>query len=117
MIKKLFYFVFFLISLNSQSQEYSLPEDIGDEFVFFKTHDNKISFLKNNIQYVYKKNKWIKNTLEYNSSLRDSSIIFFKKGFDNIQFKHIEINSVSHFILNGGGPVLKLNENRIEFFT
>ena len=63
---------------------------------------------------MYKKNKWIKNTLEYNSSLRDSSIIFFKKGFDNVQFKHIEINSVSHFILNGGGPVLKLNENRIE---
>jgi Fe2+ or Zn2+ uptake regulation protein len=63
---------------------------------------------------VYKKNKWIKNTLEYNSSNRDSSIIFLKKGFDNIQFKHIEIDSVSHFVLNGGGPVLKLNENKIE---
>jgi len=107
-------FLFFFISASIISQEIKLPDSIGDEFVFFKTHDNKISFLKNNIQYVYKKNKWIKNTLEYNSSLRDSSIIFFKKGFDNVQFKHIEINSVSHFILNGGGPVLKLNENRIE---
>ena len=107
-------FLFFFISASIISQEIKLPKSIGDEFVFFKTHDNKISFLKNNIQYVYKKNKWIKNTLEYNSSLRDSSIIFFKKGFDNVQFKHIEINSVSHFILNGGGPVLKLNENRIE---
>ena len=107
-------FLFFFISASIISQEIKLPDSIGDEFVFFKTHDNKISFLKNNIQYVYKKNKWIKNTLEYNSSLRDSSIIFFKKGFDNVQFKHIEINSVSHFILDGGGPVLKLNENRIE---
>ena len=62
---------------------------------------------------MYEKNKWIKNTLEYNSSYRDSSIIFFNKGFDNIQFKHLEINSVSHFILNGGGPVLKLNSNNL----
>lgn len=107
-------FLFFFISASIISQEIKLPESIGDEFVFFKTYDNKISFLKNNIQYVYKKNKWIKNTLEYNSLNRDSSIVFFKKGFDNIQFKHIEIDSVSHFVLNGGGPVLKLNKNRIE---
>ena len=107
-------FLFFFISASIISQEIKLPDSIGDEFIFFKTHDNKISFLKNNIQYVYKKNKWIKNTLEYNSSLRDSSIIFFKKGFDNIQFKPVEINSISHFVLNGGGPVLKLNKNRIE---
>ena len=107
-------FLFFFISASIISQEIKLPESIGDVFVFFKTYDNKISFLKNNIQYVYKKNKWIKNTLEYNSLNRDSSIVFFKKGFDNIQFKHIEIDSVSHFVLNGGGPVLKLNKNRIE---
>ena len=107
-------FLFFFISASLISQEIKMPKNIGDEFVFFKTHDNKISFLKNNIHYVYEKNKWIKNTLEYNPSYRDSSIIFFKKGFDNIQFKHVEINSVSHFILNGGGPVLKLNENKIE---
>jgi hypothetical protein len=107
-------FLFFFISASIISQEIKMPNNIGDEFVFFKTHDNKISFLKNNIHYVYEKNKWIKNTLEYNPSYRDSSIIFFKKGFDNIQFKHVEINSISHFILNGGGPVLKLNENKIE---
>ena len=107
-------FLFFFISASIISQEIKLPDSIGDEFVFFKTHDNKISFLKHNIHYVYEKNKWIKNTLEYNSSYRDSSIIFFNKSFDNIQFKHLEINSVSHFILNGGGPVLKLNENKIE---
>ena len=107
-------FLFFFISASIISQEIKLPNSLGDEFVFFKTHDNKISFLKNNIQYIYIKNKWTKNTLEYNSSNRDSSIIFFKKGFDNVQFKHIEIDSVSHFVLNGGGPVLKLNKNRIE---
>jgi hypothetical protein len=107
-------FLFFFISVSLISQEIKMPKNIGDEFIFFNTHDNKISFLKNNIHYVYEKNKWIKNILEYNLSYRDSSIIFFKKGFDNIQFKHVEINSVSHFILNGGGPVLKLNENKIE---
>jgi len=70
-------FLFFFISASIISQEIKLPKSIGDEFVFFKTHDNKISFLKNNIQYVYKKNKWIINTLEYNSLNRDSSIVFF----------------------------------------
>ena len=60
MIKKLFYFVFFLISLNSQSQEYSLPDDIGDEFVFFKSFDNKIHLLKNNIDYVFENKSGLK---------------------------------------------------------
>ena len=107
-------FLFFFISASIISQEIKLPNNIGDEFIFFKTYENKISLLKNNTHYVYEKNKWIKNTLEYNNSYRDSLIIFFKKGFDNIQFRHIEIGSVSHFVLNGGGPVLKLNKNRIE---
>jgi len=65
-------FLFFFISASIISQEIKLPDSIGDEFVFFKTQDNKISFLKNNIQYVYKKNKWIKNTFKYNSLLKDS---------------------------------------------
>ena len=73
-------FLFFFISASIISQEIKLPDSIGDEFVFFKTHDNKISFLKKTTFNMCIKNKWIKNTLEYNSSLRDSSIIFFKKG-------------------------------------
>ncbi len=113
MIKKLFYFVFFLISLNSQSQEYSLPEDIGDEFVFFKSFDNKIHLLKNNINYVFENKKWVKKTLELVPSKRDSLVVFLKKGFTNINFKTINFPDKTYFVLNGGGPVLAFDNKSL----
>ena len=106
MIKQLLFFVFFLISLNSQSQKYSLPEDIGDDFVFFKSFDNKIHLLKNNINYVFENKKWVKKTLELAPSKRDSLVVFLKKGFTNTNFKTINFPDKTYFVLNGGGPVL-----------
>ena len=111
MLKRVLILLFFTSGI---SQEIKLPKNIGNEFVFFKNYKNKISLLKNNIHYEFEKKKWTKNILDYNPSTRDSSIIFFKKGFDNIQFKHIEIDSSSYFVLNGGGPVLKLKKGKIE---
>lgn len=113
MIKKLLCFVFFLIFLNSQSQEYSLPEDIGDEFVFFKSFDNKIHLLKNNIDYVFENKKWVKKTLELVPSKRDSLVVFLKKGFNNINFKTINFPDKTYFVLNGGGPVLTFDNKSL----
>jgi len=113
MIKKLLFFVFFLISLNSQSQEYSLPEDIGDDFVFFKSFDNKIHLLKNNINYVFENKKWVKKTLELAPSKRDSLVVFLKKGFTNTNFKTINFPDKTYFVLNGGGPVLLFDNKNL----
>jgi len=113
MIKKLLFFVFFLISLNSQSQEYSLPEDIGDDFVFFKSFDNKIHLLKNNINYVFENKKWVKKTLELAPSKRDSLVVFLKKGFTNTNFKTIIFSDKTYFVLNGGVPVLLFDNKRL----
>ena len=113
MIKKLFYFVFFLTSLNSQSQEYPLPKDIGDEFVFFKSFDNKIHLLKNNINYVFENKKWVKKTLELAPSKRDSLLVFLKKGFTNTNFKTINFPDKTYFVLNGGGPVLTFDNKSL----
>ena len=113
MIKKLLCFGFFLISLNSQSQEYSLPEDIGDEFVFFKSFDNKIHLLKNNIDYVFENKKWVKKTLEFVPSKRDSLVVFLKKGFNNTNLKMINFPDKTYFVLNGGGPVLKFDNKSL----
>ncbi len=113
MIKKLFYFVFFLISLNSQSQGYALPEDIGDDFVFFKSFDNKIHLLKNNINYVFENKKWVKKTLEIVPSKRDSLVVFLKKGFNNTNFKTINFPDKTYFVLNGGGPVLTFDNKSL----
>ena len=95
-------FLFFFVSVSIISQEIKMPNNMGEEFVFFKTHDNKISFLKHNIHYVYEKNKWIKNTLEYNSSYRDSSIIFFNKGkmVEHLVKKEFFSNSKSNEVQN-----------------
>ena len=48
--------VFLLFFLNFiASQEYDLPENISENFVFFKDKDSKIHLLKNNIDYVENK--------------------------------------------------------------
>ena len=89
----LIYLLFFFNSVTSQ--EYALPDDIGENFVFFKDKDSKIHLLKNNIDYVFENKKWNKNILSYTNSVRDSSIIFYKEGFNNTSLKSIntEVNT------------------------
>ena len=96
-----------------QAQNYDLPLEIDDEFVFFKSHDNKIHLLKNDLDFVFNKGKWIKNKLKSRSSKRDSTILYYKKGFNNYNFKTISVKNKTYFVLSGGGPVLKLEGNNI----
>ena len=106
--------VFLLFFLNFiASQEYDLPENIGENFVFFKDKDSKIHLLKNNIDYVFENKKWNKNVLSYEKSARDSAIIFYKKGFNNTHFKPINTETKTFLILNGGGPVLQIEKDKI----
>ena len=95
------------------SQEYTLPDIVGENFVFFKDKDSKIHLLKNNIDYVFENKKWNKNILSYKSTVRDSSIIFYKKGFNNTNFKPINTETKTFLILNGGGPVLQIEKDKI----
>jgi hypothetical protein len=106
--------VVLLLFLNLiASQEYALPDNIGENFVFFKDKDSKIHLLKNNIDYVFENKKWNKNILSYDSAVRDSTIIFYKKGFNNINFKSINTETKTFLILNGGGPVLQIEKDKI----
>ena len=106
--------VFLMFFLNFiASQEYALPDDIGENFIFFKDKDSKIHLLKNNIDYVFENKKWNKNVLSYANSDRDSSIIFFEKGFNNTNFKSINTETKTFLILNGGGPVLQIEKDKI----
>jgi hypothetical protein len=106
--------VFLLLFLNlTISQEYALPGNIGENFVFFKDKDFKIHLLKNNIDYVFENKKWNKNILSYDSAVRDSTIIFYKKGFNNTNFKPINTGTKTFLILNGGGPVLQIEKDKI----
>ena len=106
--------VFLLFFLNFiASQEYALPNDIGENFLFFKDKDSKIHLLKNNIDYVFEDKRWNKNILSYTNSVRDSSIIFYEKGFNNVNFKSINTETKTFLILNGGGPVLQIEKDKI----
>ena len=113
MIKKLFCFVFFLFSICITPQDYPLPEDIGEEFIFFKSFDNKIHLLKNNIDYVFENKTWVKKTLSFVQSKRDSLVIFFKQGFTNTTFKTVNFPDKTYIILNGGGPILKFDNKSL----
>ena len=93
--------VFLLFFFNFiASQEYVLPDDIGENFIFFKDKDSKIHLLKNNIDYVFENKKWNKNVLSYKTSIRDSSIIFYEKGFNNVNFKSVNTETKTFLILN-----------------
>ena len=106
--------VFLLFFFNFiASQEYALPKDIGENFLFFKDKDSKIHLLKNNIDYVFENKKWNKNVLSYKTSIRDSSIIFYEKGFNNVNFKSVNTETKTFLILNGGGPVLQIEKDKI----
>ena len=106
--------VILLLFLNViVSQEYNLPANIGENFIFFKDKDSKIHLLQNNIDYIFENKKWNKNILSYKNSLRDSSIVFYKKGFNNTNFKTINTETKTFLILNGGGPVLQIEKDKI----
>ena len=95
------------------AQEYEFPDKIDDNFVFFKSTDNKIHVLNRSIDYVFEKGKWIKNKLKSRSSKRDSLILFHKKGFNNTNFKAINSEDNTYLLLDGGGPVLQLKNDSI----
>ena len=46
-------FLFFAVQFFSYAQEYDFPGEIEGEFIFFKSHDNKIHLLTNNFDYVF----------------------------------------------------------------
>ena len=89
------------------AQEYDFPKKINDNFVFFKSQDNKIHVLQNSFEYVYEKGKWTENKLNYRPLKRDSLILFHKKGFDNTNFKVVSDQNKTFLVLSGGGPVLQ----------
>lgn len=110
-------FVFLLMLLGIQgflsAQEYEFPEKIDDNFVFFKSIDNKIHVLNRSTDYVFEKGKWTKNKLKSKPSKRDSLILFHKKGFKNANFKVINSEDNTYLVLDGGGPVLQLKNDSI----
>ena len=95
------------------AQEYEFPEKIDDNFIFFKSKDNKIHVLNRSADYIFEKGKWTKNKLKSKSSKRDSLILFHRKGFNNSNFKALNTENNTYLVLDGGGPILQLKNDSI----
>ncbi|MDG1967261.1 MAG: hypothetical protein P8I41_03820 [Flavobacteriaceae bacterium] len=106
-------FLFLVIHGFLNAQEYELPSEIDDNFIFFKSTDNKAHVLNNLYDYVFENGKWTKNKLNIRPSVRDSLILFHSKGFNNTNFKVVQSEKKIYFVLNGGGPVLQLKKDSI----
>ena len=95
------------------AQEYNLPKEIGKDFIFYKSSDNKLHVLKNNNDFLFHNGVWKKTKLQNTLSKRDSMILYHEKGFNNINFKIITDKNKTYFVLNGGGPVLQLEKDSL----
>ena len=113
MYKTVCLFILFGIQGFLSAQEYDFPNGIDDEFIFFKSHDNKIHLLTNSDDFVFYNGKWKRNQLGLPLLKRDSLILFHEKGFNNLNFKAIPYKNKTLFVLSGGGPVLQLENNKI----
>ena len=95
------------------AQDYNLPKEIGKDFIFYKSIDNKIHVLKNNNDFVFHNGVWKNTKLQNTLSKRDSLILYHEKGFNNINFKIIIDKNKTYFVLSGGGPVLQLEKDSL----
>ena len=95
------------------AQDYNLPKEIGKDFIFYKSIDNKIHVLKNNNDFVFHNGVWKNTKLQNTLSKRDSLILYHEKGFNNINFKPITDKNKTYFVLSGGGPVLQLEKDSL----
>ena len=76
-----FFYLFLFLTVQGfiSAQEYDLPSELDDNFIFFKSTDNKVHVLNYSNDYVFEKGKWTKNKLKTRSSKRDSVILFHSK--------------------------------------
>ena len=95
------------------AQDYNLPKEIGKDFVFYKSSDNKIHILKKNNDFVFHNGFWKKTKLQNALSKRDSLILYHEKGFNNRNFQIITDKNKTYFVLSGGGPVLQLEKDSL----
>jgi len=106
-----FFYLFLFLGIQGfiSAQEYDLPSELDDNFIFFKSTDNKAHVLNNSNDYVFEKGKWTKNKLKTRSSKRDSVILFHSKGFDNTNFKviHSKKKHLFCFKRRGSCPSIK----------
>ncbi len=108
------YFLCFLglaTAIFSKSQDLPLPEGLEQNFVFAQDSKGVPSLITN--KEIYRlENKWIKTPFTNTINNKDSLVLFFpERQFNSQNYTSLLINNQLHFVLSGGGFVLKLLNN------
>ena len=109
------YFTSCILALSlvfSNAQDLELPKELAD-FIFTQAPDGTVSLISLQATYVLDK-KWKKTTLAPPQNTKDSLALYHPKGLNNNNYITLYINNQLHLVLNGGGYVLKLSNNRLE---
>ena len=113
MLTKFFRLIFFCFIIQSlSSQDISLPDEAKKGYIYFKDPQGYPSLLT--LRGVYQfSSKWEFRQFEIDSL--DRSLSYLKKinNLSNETFSPISITNNTLFVLNGGGYVFKLNENKL----
>ena len=96
----------------SNAQDLELPKELTD-FVFTQAPDGTVKLISLRAMYVLDK-KWKKTALTPPQNTKDSLALYHPKGLNNNNYIPLYINNQLHLVLNGGGYVLKLSNNRLE---
>jgi len=96
---------------NLNSQEVFFPVDSNSQYVFFKGHNGNPSILTLNGVYTYS-DKWKFQPVALDSSKINSLILKNKQKLNNETLISFTRNKNTFFILNGGGYVFKLSDNK-----
>ena len=96
----------------SNAQDLELPKEVVD-FIFTQAPNGTVSLISLQAMYVLDK-KWKKTTLVPPQNTKDSLALYHPKGLNNNNYLSLYINNQLHLVLNGGGYVLKLSNNRLE---
>ena len=100
-----------ILCQNLNSQEALFPVDSNSQYVFFKGHNGNPSIFTLKGVYTYS-GKWKFHPIALDSSKINALILKSKQKFNNETLISFTRNKNTFFVLNGGGYVFKLADNK-----
>ena len=112
MVKHIKIIFLVILAQNLNSQEVLFPVDSNSQYVFFKGQNGNPSIFTLKGVYTYS-DKWKYQPITLDSSKTNSLILKSKQKFNNETLISFTRNKNTFFVLNGGGYVFKLADNKL----
>ena len=112
MVKHIKIIFLVILSHNLNSQEVFFPVDSNSQHVFFKGHNGNPSIFTLKGVYTYS-GKWKFHPIALDSSKINTQTLMSIQKFNNQTLISFTKNKNTFFVLNGGGYVFKLSDNKL----